>query len=79
VAQTVLAWRATDGFNATYPPFIGGTAVGQWRPPPAAFAAMSAQGLAFTTMFILVNNTQFEPGPPRSLTSATYADDFNAV
>ena len=40
---------------------------------------MSAQGLAFTAMFVLVNNTQFEPGPPRSLTSATYTDDFNAV
>jgi hypothetical protein len=75
----VLVWRATDGFNATYPPFTGGTAVGQWRPTPPANAAMSAQGLAFTTMFVLVNNTQFEPGPPRSLTSATYTDDLNAV
>jgi membrane-associated phospholipid phosphatase len=40
---------------------------------------MSAQGLAFTTMFALVNNTQFDPGSPRGLTSATYTDDFNAV
>jgi hypothetical protein len=79
VAKAVLAWRATDGFNATYPPFTGGTAVGQWRPTPPAFGPMSAQGLAFTTMFVLVNNTQFEPGPPRSLTSAAYTDDFNAV
>jgi hypothetical protein len=79
VAQAVLTWRATDGFSASYPPFTGGTAVGQWRPTPPAFAPMSAQGLAFTAMFVLVNNTQFEPGPPRSLTSATYTDDFNAV
>ena len=79
VAQAVLAWRATDGFGASYPPFNGGTAVGQWRPTPPAFASMSAQGLAFTTMFVLVNNTQFEPGPPRGLSSSTYADDFNAV
>jgi membrane-associated phospholipid phosphatase len=79
VAQAVLAWRATDGFSATYPPFTGGTAVGQWRPTPPAFGPMSAQSLAFTAMFVLVNNTQFEPGPPRSLTSATYTDDFNAV
>ena len=79
VAQAVLAWRATDGFSAPYPPFTGGTAVGQWRPTPPAFGAMSAQGLAFTAMFVLVNNTQFEPGPPRGLTSDTYADDFNAV
>ena len=43
-----------------YPPFNGGTAVGQWRPTPPAFGAMSAQGLAFTDMFVLVSNTQFE-------------------
>ena len=79
VAQAVLAWRATDGFSAVYPPFTGGTAVGQWRPTPPASGPMSAQGLAFTTMFVLVNNTQFDPGPPRGLTSATYTDDFNAV
>jgi hypothetical protein len=79
VAQAVLAWRATDGFSASYPPFTGGTAVGQWRPTPPAFGPMSAQGLAFTAMFVLVNNTQFDPGPPRGLTTATYTDDFNAV
>jgi hypothetical protein len=79
VAQAVLAWRATDGFSASYPPFTGGTAVGQWRPTPPAFGPMSAQGLAFTTMFVLVNNTQFDPGSPRSLASQTYTEDFNAV
>ena len=79
VAQAVLDWRATDGFGASYPPFTGGTAVGQWRPTPPAFGAMSAQGMAFTAMFVLANNTQFRPGPPRSPTSTTYTDDFNAV
>ncbi len=79
VAQAVLAWRATDGFGASYPPFTGGTAVGQWRPTPPAFGPMSAQGLAFTAMFVLDSNTQFRPDPPRGLTSTTYTDDFNAV
>jgi hypothetical protein len=79
VAQAVLAWRANDGFNASYPPFNGGTAVGQWRPTPPALGAMSGQGLAFTDLFVLVGNTQFRPGPPRSLTSPRYTDDFNAV
>ncbi len=79
VAQAVLAWRATDGFNASYPLFTGGTAVGQWRPTPQAFAPMSAQALAFTTMFVLDSHTQFAPGPPRGLTSPTYTEDFNAV
>ena len=79
VANAVLAWRATDGFSASYPAFTGGTAVGQWRPTPPAFGPMSAQGLAFTDMFVLVNNTQFQPEPPRTLSSSVYADDFNVV
>jgi hypothetical protein len=69
VAEAVLAWRATDGFNVSYPSFFGGTAVGQWRPTPPAFGPMSAQGLAFTAMFVLDNNTQFRPGSPRTLTA----------
>ena len=79
VAQVILGWRASDGFGSSYPPFVGGTAVGQWRPTPPAFGPMSAQGLAFTDMFVLVNNTQFAPASPRGLTSTTYTDDFNAV
>src|SRR5262245_11583800 len=61
VALTVLAWRATDGFAAAYPPFRGGTTVGQWQPTLPAFAPMSTQGLAFTDMFVLDSNTQFRP------------------
>lgn len=78
VAQAVLAWRATDGFSVSQPAFSGGTAVGQWRPVPPA-TAMSAQGLAFTDMFVLASNDQFRPPAPRTLDSATYADDLNAV
>ena len=78
VAQAVLAWRVADGFGASYQPFVGGTAVGQWRPIPPA-TMMSAQGLAFTAPFVVESNTQFRPSPPRGLASATYAEDFNAV
>ena len=78
VAQAVLAWRVADGFGASYPPFVGGTAVGQWRPIPPA-TMMSAQGLAFTAPFVVESNTQFRPSPPRGLASATYTEDFNAV
>src|SRR4051812_41873167 len=78
VATAVLAWRATDGFSLSYPPFTGGTAIGQWRPIPPA-TAMSAQTLAFTSMFALVNNAQVQPPPPRTLASTTYVDDFNAL
>jgi hypothetical protein len=79
VASAVLAWRGADGFGASYPAFTGGTAAGQWRPTPPAFGAMSAQGLAFTSPFVLVSNTQFLPDPPRTLISSTYTEDFNTV
>jgi len=79
VAQAVLAWRAADGFSVVYPPFTGGTEVGQWRPTPPAFGPMSVQSMAFTAPFVLASNSQFRPGPPRPLTSATYAADVNAV
>jgi hypothetical protein len=79
VASIVLGWRGTDGFTASYPPFMGGTALGQWRPTPPALAPMSALGLAFTNMFVLHSNIQFQPGPPRGLTDPMYTEDFNAV
>ncbi len=79
VATAVLAWRATDGFSGSYPPFRGGTAVGQWRPTPPAFAPMSAQQLAFTSPFVLPSVTLFRPPSPRGLLTSTYVEDFNAV
>jgi membrane-associated phospholipid phosphatase len=79
VANAVLAWRAADGFSGSYPAFTGGTAVGQWRPTPPGFGPMSAQGLAFTSPFVLVSNAQFQPDPPRGLSSGTYTEDFESV
>lgn len=78
VAHAVRNWRDNDGFAISYPPFAGGTAVGQWRPVPPA-SAMSAQGLAFTVPFVLLSSTQFQPEAPRGLSSRTYVEDFNAV
>jgi hypothetical protein len=79
VAQAVLAWRAGDGFSASYPAFFGGTGVGQWRPTPPLFGPMSAQGLAFTAPFVVASREQFRPAPPRALASSTYTNDFNTV
>ena len=79
VAQTVLSWRSTDGFSPPPSAFRGGLAVGQWRPTGGSCGAMSAAGLAFTAPFVVASTTQFDPGPPRTLTSSTYADDFNIV
>ena len=85
VAQAVLDWRAGDGFNGTYEPFNGGSETGRWRPtprlvpPPPTCGSMSAQGLAHTFPFVLVNELQFQPAPPRGLLTTTYSEDFNAV
>jgi len=79
VANAVLAWRANDGFSTPPPAFRGGTAVGQWRPTPPAFASMSAQSLAYTEPFVVEDREQFRPAPPRPLDSPTYVEDFNTV
>lgn len=93
VANAVLTWRATDGFSTPVSAFSGGTAIGQWRPtltlatppvpcgstPSLPNGAMSAQTLAFTSMFVVPSNTTFRPAPPRGLMDSTYTSDFNAV
>jgi hypothetical protein len=93
VATEVLAWRAGDGFSTPRPAFTGGTTIGQWRPTltlsatpvPCGSSAslpngsMSAQSLAFTSMFVVPSNSTFRPPPPRGLTDPTYTIDFNAV
>jgi hypothetical protein len=40
---------------------------------------MTAQSLAFTNMFVLDTNRQFQPPPPRTILDDTYPADFNAV
>ena len=34
VADAIWTWRSADGFTPAPPAFIGGNAVGQWRPTP---------------------------------------------
>ena len=81
VAEAVYAWRQNDGFIIPQPAFFGGTAVGQWRMTSNCnqLVGMTAQALAFTDMFVLVHNRQFQPPPPRTILSDTYLEDFDAV
>ena len=85
VAEAVLESRQNDGFSLPQPLpplFFGGPAPGQWRMTPNCDIAvgMTARTLAFTRTFVVETNQQFRPElPPRSLTSDTYATDFNAV
>lgn len=77
VANAILAWRSTDGFTPAPPPFLGGTAVGQWRPTPPGFLSGAGPQYAYMTPWVIASPSQFRPAGPPALTSARYAADFN--
>jgi hypothetical protein len=72
VGTAVVAARANDGRATALPPFVPGTAPGDFRGP-----ALAGRTVGFVRPFAMLSATQFRaPGPP-ALTSATYAADFN--
>jgi hypothetical protein len=79
VADEILLWRSTDGFTPPPPPYLGGTAVGQWRPTPPGFAA--GVGPQFATMipWVIPSPSSFRPAGPPALNSARYTQDFDEV
>jgi len=83
VAGDILAWRATDGFTTTPPPYTVGTAPGDWQPTPPAFLGPPQAPLfrQFATMtpFALTSPAQFAPPGPPPLDSARYAQDLAEV
>ncbi len=80
-AAGIIALRACDGSFPIPPPppFIGGTAPGQWRPTAPAFAPMLAPWLGNVTPFTLTRPSQFRSDAPPALTSRQYARDYNEV
>ncbi len=83
VASDILAWRATDGFNAVPPPYTVGSAPGDWQPTPPAFLGPPQAPLfrQFATMapFALTVPGQFLPPGPPPLSSPHYARDLAEV
>ena len=77
VANAIVAWRNTDGFTPAPPPFLGGTAVGMWRPTPPGFASGAGPQYAYMTPWVIQAPSQFLPAGPPALTSARYAAEFN--
>lgn len=77
VADAIWAWRSNDGFAATPPPFIGGTAPGEWRPTSSATGL--APQLAQVTPWVMESPSQFRPPTPPALDSAQYTADFNEI
>jgi membrane-associated phospholipid phosphatase len=76
-ANGILSWRATDGFTPAPAPFLGGTAVGEWRPTPPGFLPGAASQFAYMTPWSISAPSQFRPAGPPALTSARYTADFN--
>jgi hypothetical protein len=76
-ADSIWAWRSTDGFTPPPPPFLGGTGVGEWRPTPPAFLPGAAPQFAYMTPWAISSPSQFRPAGPPALTSARYATVFN--
>jgi hypothetical protein len=79
VADAIIAWRNTDGFTPAPPPFLGGEAVGEWRPTPPGFLPGLGPQFATMTPWLLKAPWQFRPAGPTALTSNPYAADFNEV
>jgi PAP2 superfamily len=79
VANDILAWRATDGFNAVLPPYVPGTAPGDWQPTPPLFGPPLFRQFATMVPFALTSPGQFLPPGPPPLTSARYSQDLAEV
>ena len=86
MAHAIWAWRLTDGFNPTPPPFFGvqtiaGTAnsLGFWRPTPPANASGATPQIATMTPWVLTRPSQFRLPPPLALDSPENTADLNEV
>ncbi|SEF20058.1 PAP2 superfamily protein [Amycolatopsis pretoriensis] len=79
VARLLLGLRANDGSAAVPPAIPPGTAPGQYRPAPPAFAPAAFTHWAAVTPFVLDHAGQFRPGAYPALTGARYAQALNEV
>ena len=77
VADAIWNWRLGDGFAPPPPPFLGGNAVGEWRPTPPAFAPGAGPQFASMTPWVIESPSQFHPPGPPALTSARYTTDYD--
>jgi hypothetical protein len=79
VASDLLAVRANDGSNIAPPPFVPGTAPGDYRPTPPNFPTPVFTMWGQVRPFVLDSGSQFRPPPPQPLSSDAYTDAINEV
>src|SRR5262245_2222455 len=63
VAQQILTWRSSDGFDAVVP-YSPGTDPGDWQPTPPAFLPALGPHWPQVTPFAMTSGSQFRPPPP---------------
>ena len=78
VAESMLVWRATDGWNAVVAP-LPAVGPGDWVPTPPAFAPFLLPNWATVACFGMNAPAQFRPPGPPALDSVAYAEAFNEV
>ena len=77
VADAIWTWRSADGFAPPPPPFLGGLAVGEWRPTPPAFLPGAGPQFATMATWVIESPSQFRRRAHPTSTSAQYTADFN--
>jgi PAP2 superfamily len=78
VADKMLAWRATDGFDRKGP-FVAESAPGLWEPTPPDFKPALLPHWSEVTPFVVTHPGDFRPPAPPALTTKEYTADFNEV
>ena len=78
IARYVISLRADDG-SAVLTPYVPGTALGDWRPTPPAFAPALLPQWADLMPFAMTSADQFQPSGPPALDSPEYAAALNQV
>ncbi|UOX85874.1 vanadium-dependent haloperoxidase [Amycolatopsis sp. FBCC-B4732] len=79
VARLLLGLRANDGSAAVPPVLPPGTAPGEYRPTPPAFAPAAFTHWAAVTPFVLDRANRFRPGAYPALSGAVYAKALREV
>lgn len=79
VANDIVTWRKSDGIHAVLPPYLPGTAPGDWQPTPPLFGAPLFRQFAQMTPFTMTSPGQFPAAGPPALTSVRYQHDLAEV
>ena len=79
VANAILAWRANDGLTTVLPPYVFGTAPGDYRPTPPLNGPPLFRQFATMTPWALTTPSQFLPPGPPPLTSERWTHDLAEV